>query len=178
MKTLDIILLLPLIWGAYNGYRKGLLMSFVAIAAFVIAVVLGFRLLHSGLAWLSPHLSGVPRRLLPYIGFTAMFFPIIFLVTKLGQLLRNSWKYTLIGSFDSIAGAIVGLLLWAFGASVLIWLVTAIGIRIPNDARENTFVYPVIAPLAPLVIDKASGALPAGENLLKKLKRSIEDQNL
>lgn len=175
MKTLDIILLLPLLWGAYNGYKKGLLMSFVAIAAFVIAVVLGFRLLHTGIEWLSPHLSGLPRRVLPYIGFSTLFFPIIFVVTKLGQLLRNSWKYTLIGSFDSIAGAIVGMMLWAFGASVIIWLITAIGIRIPLDAREHTFVYPVIVPIAPLIIDKASGLLPAGENLLQKLKQRMDE---
>ncbi len=175
MKTVDIVLLLPLLWGAYNGYRKGLLMSFVAIAAFVIAVVVGFRLLHAGLEWISPHLTGVPRRLLPYIGFSALFFPIIFIVTKLGQVLRNSWKYTLIGSFDSIAGAIVGLMLWAFGASVVIWLILALGIRIPADARENSIVYPVVAPMAPLVIDKASGLLPAGENLMQKLKKKIQE---
>ncbi|MDJ1473129.1 CvpA family protein [Cytophagaceae bacterium DM2B3-1] len=175
MKTLDIVLLVPLIWGAYNGYKKGLLMSFVAIAAFVIAVVLGFRLLHAGIEWLAPYLSGVPRRILPYIGFSTLFFPIIFLVTKLGQMLRNAWKYTLIGSFDSIAGAIVGLTLWAFGASVVIWLITAIGIRIPADAREHTFVYPVVEPIAPIVINKASGLLPAGENLLQRLKKRIDE---
>jgi membrane protein required for colicin V production len=175
MKTLDIVLLIPLVWGAYNGYRKGLLMSFVAIAAFVIAVVLGFRLLHVGLEWLSPHLSGVPRRVLPYIGFSALFFPIIFIVNKLGQMLRNSWKYTLIGSFDSIAGAIVGLMLWAFGASVVIWMITSIGVRISADSQRNTVVYPVVEPLAPLVIDKASGLLPAGEDLMKKLKKKIQE---
>ncbi len=174
MKTLDIVLLVPLLWGAYNGYKKGLLMSFVAVAAFVIAVVLGFRLLHVGLEWISPHLSGVPRRVLPYIGFSTIFFPIIFLVNKLGQMLRSSWKYTLIGSFDSVAGAIVGLMLWAFGASVVIWMITSIGVRIPTESRRDTVVYPVVEPMAPLIIDKASGLLPAGENLMKKLKTRIE----
>ncbi len=173
MKTLDIVLLIPLVWGAYNGYRKGLLMSFVAIAAFVIAVVLGFRLLHISLEWLAPHLAGIPRRLLPYVGFSALFFPIIFMINKLGRMLRNSWKYTLIGSFDSIAGAIVGLFLWAFGVSVFLWLITAIGVQLPDTATSQTFVYPVVEPIAPAVINKSSGLLPAGKSLLESLKEKI-----
>ncbi|MCU0355223.1 MAG: CvpA family protein [Cytophagales bacterium] len=174
MKTLDIVLLLPLIWGAYSGYRKGLLMSLVAIAAFVIAVVAGFQLLGVGMAWISPYLGGVPDRVLPYIGFSVLFFPIVFLVNKLGQMLRNSWKYTLIGSFDSIAGATVGLLLWAFGASVFIWLVTSIGIRISADARRDTVVYPVVQPLAPTVIEKTSDWLPSGRELWQQMKEKLD----
>ena len=174
MKTLDILILLPLLWGAYSGYRKGLLMAIVAVAAFVIAVVLGFKLLHVGLEWLAPYVSGVPRSVLPYIGFSTMFFPIIFLVNKLGKMLRNSWKYTLIGSFDSIAGAIVGLFLWAFGVSVFLWLVMAIGVKISAQAQENTFVYPIVAPIAPTIISKASLVFPAGENVLDQLKKKFE----
>jgi uncharacterized membrane protein required for colicin V production len=49
MKTIDLLILFPLLIGAYHGYKRGLLLEIVAILAFVIAVVLGFKLLDYGL---------------------------------------------------------------------------------------------------------------------------------
>jgi membrane protein required for colicin V production len=103
MKTLDLLIIVPLLWGAYIGYKQGLLMSLVGILAFVLAVILGFKLMDTGLDLLKPYFSS-SNRFLPYIAFAAIFFPIILLVNKLGQLLRKSIQYTLIGSFDSMAG--------------------------------------------------------------------------
>lgn len=173
MKTLDLLILLPLIWGAYHGYRKGLLLEIVAILAFVLAVVLGFKLLGFGLDFLQPYVSST-NRLLPYFSFAIIFFPIIFLVNKLGSLLRRSLQFTLIGSFDSMAGAMLGILTWAFGISVFLWLVTSVGVLIPDDAIADTFIYPVIKPIAPQVISKASALFPLGEDLLRSVQQALE----
>lgn len=174
MKTIDLIILFPLLLGAYNGYKRGLLLEVIAIFAFVLAVVLGFKLLHVGLDFLSPYVNS-SNRFLPYFAFAIIFFPIIFLVNKLGSLLRKSLQYTLIGSFDSMAGAIVGIFTWAFGVSVFLWLINAVGVLIPNSAITDTFLYPVIVPIAPTVISKASALLPLGGDLIEAIKKLLED---
>jgi membrane protein required for colicin V production len=176
MKTVDLLILLPLLWGAYNGYRRGLLLEIIAIVAFVLAVVMGFRLLDLGLDFLKPYFSGNSRTYMPYFAFAIIFFPIILLVNKLGQLLRRSLQYTIIGNFDSMAGAIVGIATWAFGVSVFIWLVTAVGILIPPDAVENTYLYPVVSPIAPTVISKASALIPMGGDVLDSIKNWVTTQ--
>ena len=45
MKLLDVLILVPLLWGAVHGYRKGLLIEVIGIAGFVIAMILGFKFL-------------------------------------------------------------------------------------------------------------------------------------
>jgi membrane protein required for colicin V production len=173
MKTLDLLIIVPLLWGAYIGYKQGLLMSLVGILAFVLAVILGFKLMDTGLDLLKPYFSS-SNRFLPYIAFAAIFFPIILLVNKLGQLLRKSIQYTLIGSFDSMAGSP--------GGRVHVGLrrqrVPVAGVRGGRQAAQGYHrqyvLYPVVAPIAPVAITKASNLLPMGKDLLHSLQSAIQ----
>jgi membrane protein required for colicin V production len=174
---LDLFIGLFLLWGAYQGYRKGLLLEIIAIAAFVIAVIVGFKLLNVSLSFLSPYVGG-NNRYLPYFGFSIIFFPIMFLINKLGRLLRNSLRYTLFGSFDSMAGAIVGIFTWAFGVSAFLWLINAAGITLPYITTEHSYLYPIVKPIAPRVIQKASEIFPLGSDLLYSLKNLLEGSSV
>ena len=84
----------------------------------------------------------------------------VFLINKLGWTLRKSIRYTVFGSFDSLAGAIVGGFTWAFGISIFIWLTTSIGIKFPEKETQNTYLYPFVKPLAPKIIEKAIDVVP------------------
>jgi membrane protein required for colicin V production len=109
--------------------------------------------------------------LLPYLGFSVIFFPIIFLIVRLGWLLRRTIRYTVFGSFDSLAGAAVGLFTWAFGASVFLWMIMAIGVKIPESTTKNAILMPLIKPLAPKIIGKATEEwIPKGAEKLRAIK--------
>ena len=161
MKLIDILILLPTLWGAYIGYQRGIIIEVISIAAFVISVIIGFRVLGYATDWISPFISNrLTERLMPYIGFGAVFFPIVFLINKLGWMLRKSIRYTVFGSFDSLAGSIVGAFTWAFGISIFLWLTSSIGIKLPPKETENTYLYSIVKPLAPKVIEKAIDVVP------------------
>ena len=161
MQLIDILILLPTLWGAYIGYQRGIIVEVISIAAFVISVLIGFRVLGYASNWISPYVSSrLTEKLMPYIGFGAVFFPIVFLINKLGWVLRKSIRYTVFGSFDSLAGSIVGAFTWAFGISIFLWLVSSIGIKFPEKETVNTHLYPLVKPLAPKVIEKAIDVVP------------------
>ncbi|GAA4468817.1 hypothetical protein GCM10023189_54790 [Nibrella saemangeumensis] len=171
MKTLDILILIPLIWGAYNGYRKGLLVEIVAVVAFIVAMIVGFKFLNFGIDLLTPYISTeVARRILPWLGFSVIFFPTIFLINQMGYSLRQSLRYTLLGTFDSMAGASVGIFTWVFGISVLFWLFSTIGVKIPARQTDGTWIYPHILPIAPKIMDVTSEWIPAGGNAVRRWK--------
>ncbi|MCK8491545.1 CvpA family protein [Spirosoma sp. RP8] len=159
----------PLAWGAYNGYRKGLLIEVVAVIAFIVAMIVGFKFLAFGIELLSPYISReLARRLLPWMGFSFIFFPTVFMINKMGFSLRRSLRYTILGTFDSIAGAAVGLFTWIFGISVILWLFSYMGVKIPPRQVEGAFLYPLIRPIAPKVMDKAAVWVPKGLEAGKK----------
>lgn len=163
MNSLDLFMIIPLAWGAFNGYRKGLLVEVVAIIAFVLAMIVGFRFLSFGIDLLSPYISReLARKLLPWLGFSVIFFPTIFLVNQLGLSIRRSMKYTMLGTADSVAGAAVGLFTWLFGISVILWLLTYMGVKMPTRHTDGALLYPYVVPVAPKVMDKAAIWMPKG----------------
>ncbi|MEO6685222.1 MAG: CvpA family protein [Dyadobacter sp.] len=178
MKLLDILILIPLLWGAIHGYRKGLLIEIIGIAGLVVAMILGFKFLGLGMEVLTPYFSdGTAKRILPYIGFSAVFFPTIFLLNQFGYRIRRSLRYSILGTFDSFAGAMVGIFTWVFGISVFFWLVNMIGVKLPEHRTADTFIYPLIIPVAPNVITKALTLMPEGSELIKDWKSEYLDKD-
>lgn len=163
LNTLDLLMLIPLAWGAFNGYRKGLLVEVVAVIAFVVAMIVGFKFLAFGIELLSPYISReIARKILPWLGFSVIFFPTVIMINQMGFAIRRSLKYSVLGTFDSVAGALVGLFTWVFGISVILWLFSYMGIKMPPRQVETALLYPYIRPIAPNVMNKAAVWVPKG----------------
>lgn len=176
MKLLDVIILLPLLWGALHGYRKGLLIEIIGIAGMVVAMVLGFKFLGLGIEILTPYFGeGMAKKILPYVGFSVIFFPTIFLINQFGYTIRKSLRYSMLGTFDRFAGAMVGIFTWVFGISVFFWFVNLLGIKIPSHRTDETYLYPIVVPVAPHVITKALQLMPKGTDLIREWKKDYLD---
>ncbi|MCA0233764.1 MAG: CvpA family protein [Bacteroidetes bacterium] len=172
MNTLDLLIIIPLAWGAFNGYRKGLLVEVVGVAAFVIAMIVGFKFLRFGTDLLAPYLTvELTRKFLPFIGFSVIFFPTIFMVNRIGYSLRSMLRYTILGTLDNLAGAAVGIFTWVFGISVFFWLLSTIGVAMPPKYRNESFLYEYTVPIAPQIISVISDWIPVGGNLIREWGR-------
>lgn len=172
MKLVDVLILLPLLWGALHGYRKGLLIEIIGILGMVVAMVLGFKFLGLGMEVLTPYFSDtMAKRILPYVGFSLIFFPTIFLLNQFGYAIRKTIRFSILGMFDRFAGALVGVFTWVFGISVFFWLVNLIGIEIPAYRTSDTYLYPIVMPVAPRIIDKGLQFMPKGTELITEWKR-------
>lgn len=173
MNTLDLILLIALLIGAYRGFRKGLFIEVVGIAALIIAVVGGFKLLHVGIKFLSSHFGGFSH-LIPYIAFILIFIAILVLINLLGSTVKRALDLTLLGSLDNFAGALLGILKWAIAISIFLWLTNTVGFRIPEETRHASLIYPLIEPLGPKTIQVISSWLPFTGDLIDAIRDLIE----
>ena len=171
MKTLDIILLIPLVFGAVAGFRKGLLIELIGIVAFVLAIIAGFKLMEVGISILSDYIDGYSE-LLPFLSFIVIFLAIILLINTLGKLLKKMIDMTILGGFDKAAGAVVGLLKWAIGVSILLWLCNNFGIELPGQ-NEDTVLYPYLAELGPNIIAHLDTVLPFAQDMLDSIKEML-----
>ena len=114
MSILDIVLLIILALGAFSGFRKGFVMEIVSILAFILAIIGSFKLLQEGMTFMQEQFD-VSGKLLPYLTFIIIFILIILVVNLLGKALKKILDMTLLGSFDNLAGAVIGLFKWASG---------------------------------------------------------------
>ncbi|WP_304234762.1 CvpA family protein [Jiulongibacter sediminis] len=180
MNSIDILLLIPIIMGAYTGFKRGLLVEVIGILALVIAIVFGFRYLGLGMDLIG-EFTGVDMsgKVMPYLSFLLIFFPTIFFVNKLGWAFRKALRLTFLGTMDGIAGAALGAFLWFFGLSSLLWLASTVGLGLPENLVAESEIYPILEGFAPNIIEKLRGILPsAGEifDQFQELKESAMER--
>ena len=144
-------------------------MEIVSILAFILAVIGAFKLLQVGMEFIQENfqLSG---KLLPYLTFIMIFIAIIILVNLVGKSVKKMLDMTLLGSFDNLAGAIVGLFKWAFGISVLIWIFNYFQINPIVKYSEDSIVYPLVVSFAPTVVEYISAVLPFAKDLFSSVR--------
>lgn len=174
MSTFDIILIIPIVYGAYRGFKKGFLLEVIAIIAFILAVIGGFKLLHWGMDLLDQYFD-ISGQVLPYIAFVLIFIGIILLINLLGKALKKIIDLTLLGAVDNIAGALLSAIKWAFGLSVILWLSATFDVGIPEDWERESMLYPYLLPFAPAVVDFFSAIVPFAHDLFDTLKEMLQD---
>lgn len=179
MNATDLFLLLPLLYGAMRGYRKGLFIEITGVIAFIIALVIGFKFLGTGMNTLSPYLGeSTTTRFLPYLSFGVIFFPTIYMINRLGYTMRRAMRYTILGTLDGFGGALLGVFTWVFGISTVLWLLTTIGVVFPEKYTQESVLLPYVENVAPTVISKVSDWIPAGGNLIERFRSvPVEDSS-
>jgi len=171
LSTLDIILIVILGFGAISGFRKGFVMEVVSILAFILAIIGAFKLLQVGMDFIQENFQ-LTGKLLPYLTFILIFIAIVILVNLVGKSVKKMLDMTLLGSFDSLAGAIVGLFKWTFGISVLIWIFNYFQINPIDTYGEDSVVYPLVVSFAPTVVEYISALLPFAKDLFSSVKET------
>jgi membrane protein required for colicin V production len=167
----DLLLLVPLIIGVARGFRKGLIMELISIAALILGIIGGFQLMHQGVAYLDDHIA-LDSKILPFLSFLLIFIVIVVGVHFVGRALRFTMRLTPLGMLDSLGGAALGLLKWAFGLSVLLWLLEMADVNIP---AESTIYYQLKA-FAPMVIEKSKAIFPFTQDLIDAIKEIFENR--
>ncbi|WP_291778757.1 CvpA family protein [Cecembia sp.] len=151
MEAIDIFILVFLAIGAYSGYKQGLFISILSIVAFIIALILAFHLMDWGAQHLAEHVTELTF-VLPFIAFIMIFLGVILIIRGLAYLVKKTLDFTILGSVDNIAGGVLGVLKTAFILSFFLWIADSLEFKITNEWIADSKSYPLIQPLAPVVI--------------------------
>ena len=173
MNTLDIIILVPLVFGAYKGFRKGMLMELVSMLALLLAVICSFYFMQRGVVLLTPHL-GEGNSLLPVFSFVIIFIAVLMGVFYLGKLLKKVLDVTLLGSLDDIAGAVLGLLKWGLVFSIFLWLFDKGGIILPESLTSKSLLFPYVVTYAPVMLDAVTVVMPFANDMVDEVSGLLE----
>lgn len=148
-----------------------MLLEIIGILAFIVALVAGFKLLHWGTSLLSEQIN-ISESLLPYIAFLLLFAAIVIGINLLGKALKKVLDMTFFGTFDNLAGAIIGLFKWALAISIFIWLIDTLEVRLPSDTLADSYVYPLLQPFAPQVFSSLDDVLPTAQSLFHPVEQA------
>jgi len=173
MSLTDIILLIILLWGAWGGFKKGLVVSIASFIA-IIAGGLGAYYFSDVLGeWMADHLSWTASQI--SVGsFAIAFIAVVVLVHLLAKALEKVLKLVALGLANKLAGAAFGVLKNALILSFIIYGLRGFDHLLPDDLGDDCIVFPCVESIAPTV-------LPYWEDLhdkskLEEIKVEIENK--
>lgn len=150
MLILDIILLVPILFGAYLGFRKGLIIEVCTLLAFVLGIYGGVYF-SSYLCQLYTEAGGENPKYIPLIAFSICFLVAVILVFFIGKWLERFVKLSLLKPIDKILGAVFGFLKMIAIVAVVLLIVDAYNQRsliISEEQKNNSLLYKPLTDLA------------------------------
>ena len=165
MNYIDIIIVVPILWGGYIGYKKGLIIEVVSLVA------LGFGI------WGGIHFSDSIEGLLDnkinsqYISLTAFvitFAVIVMTIYFLGKMLEKLVNMVQMKMINKLAGVVFGVGKVALIISVIVIIFNSYDKRdefIPDDIKESSLFYSSIEKLSLNVIPPIEDSKVYGKNI-------------
>ncbi|TXH25881.1 MAG: CvpA family protein, partial [Cyclobacteriaceae bacterium] len=99
-------------------------------------------------------------KVLPYLSFLLIFGLVLLLVLFIGNRIKNSLDKTFLGRVDAVAGAVLGILKYAFSISIIIWIFESFKLDWLDSITKDSVLYPWVASVAPGVSSFFGDFLP------------------
>ena len=123
MEILDILLILPLLYGAWKGFQKGFIMELFTILALIVGLYAAFNFSDK----FSKHMEfgKVSHSYMPAISFIVLFLLVGAMVYFGGKALEQVLKIAQLSAFNKVVGATLGIIKWLYiTACVLVFIVS------------------------------------------------------
>jgi membrane protein required for colicin V production len=143
MNFLDIVIIVPLIWAGWKGFKKGLIIEVATMLALGLGIWGGINF-SDLIAGLIADGLGSKSKYLPIIAFSITFLLIGAMVYFLGVMLERVVNMVALKLVNKIFGAVFGVAKLALFLSVVIVIMEAYdekGDFIPEDVKEGSLLY-------------------------------------
>ncbi|MEY3682708.1 MAG: hypothetical protein RLZZ289_1242 [Bacteroidota bacterium] len=125
MNLLDLLLFAPLVYGAYLGYKRGLIMSLFMLLAIIVGLYLAFQLTDTAVNFGHQYMHWEKSTLLP-ICFVILFLVIGAAIYFAGKLLETTLKAVKLSILNNLAGVLLGIAQWGYLAGTILLFILAI----------------------------------------------------
>lgn len=175
MNILDFLILLPIAYFGYRGFRNGFVREVLSILGIVLAVFLTFRYMDEAGSYIKPFL-GAHAAYVPFAAALLIFIGtliVVNIVAKIGQKLLETVH---LSSLNRIGGLAFGALKSGIIISAL--LLVAAGFNLPSEKmRKASIAYPRVIYLAPWAYDTVAAVYPGAEDFVQTIRKNFEQHN-
>lgn len=150
---IDIILAIPLLYGAYKGFSRGLIIEIASLVGLLLGIYGSIKFSYKTEALLEQHLD-VSGGALQFISFVVTFFIILGGVFFLGKLLEKVVNLVAMKIINKLSGAVFGILKFGIVLSVILMIIESIDQQwqfIPQEKKSHSYLYQPVAAIVPTI---------------------------
>ena len=173
MNYLDIILVIPLLWGLYKGVSKGIIKELASLVALIIGIYGAVHFADSIQPYIKNSLS-IESSFLPILSFAITFIGIVLVVRFIGYIVDKIIKLVALGFISRVLGGVFGVLKTAFIISALLLVVNTFDYYlnlIPLEQKNASVLYRPLSNMIPSIVPNVSD----GNSLINEAEKIWEE---
>lgn len=143
MVFVDILIIIPLIYAAYKGFKHGLIIEIFTLLALFVGIYAGIHFSDFTAKWLRESFSW-ESDYLPVIAFTLTFLAVGAMVYFAGKMIEQAAKVTNLTPANKFFGILFALLKMTYFLSVFLVLLESYddkGHFIPQKMKDDSMLY-------------------------------------
>lgn len=175
MNAIDIVIIIPLLWGAYKGFTKGLIVEVASIAALLLGI---YGALHFSdfMAKIFIEKFGMNSEYTPVISFGVTFLIIVALVFIISKLVNKLAEKVALSMVNKVLGAAFGIAKFTIILSVVFIIFNKADEKatlISKETKDKSLLYNPLAKVSMYVFPAMEAFRPSDEQI-DNLKRKID----
>ena len=154
MNYFDIVIIIPLVWGAYKGFKKGFIIEIASFIALGLGIWGGMRFSSISAKYLSDAFE-ISEKVMPLISFAVTFIAIVVVIFMLAKMLQKIITMVALGFINRAAGALFGMLKFSLIMSVLINFANIINAQVPfieTEMKNTSILYAPMGKVSQIII--------------------------
>ena len=168
MSNIDIILIVPVVWGLYQGFKKGLVIQVTSFIALGLGIYGAINFSSLAVTYIRPFFD-INFNYISIVAFATTFLIIVIGIHFLGKATEKVLKLVALGFFNKLLGAIFGALKITLILSALVFLVEMLNSNIQIISHETKSKSLFYEPLSKVITE----SIPQAKTLIEQKTEEI-----
>lgn len=155
MSALDIVFIIPVVWMAYVGFKKGLVVELSSLVALLLGVFVSLYFSDITAEFLKETFD-LKTKYLNLISLIITFILVVVAVNLIGKLVEKLVDIVALGFLNKSAGGLFGVLKAAVLLSFVLFFIEKADKNdfiISEELKEDSLFYPYVQPIADHLIN-------------------------
>lgn len=181
MNVIDLVLIIPLLWAAWRGFRKGLIVEVFSLLALFAGIYGGIHFSDQVAMWLSDEIS-IKESYLPVVSFAVTFIAVVIAVYFIGKAIEKVAHMAALKPVNKILGAAFGIAKVALIISLSLVFLDPLNRSaqlIPEESIEESFLYSPVKGFSlvilPVIKESSFWESLKNKKLLPNLEENTEE---
>lgn len=174
MNFLDIILIIPIVWFAYQGFKKGVIIELASLLALILGIYAALYSSSYAADFLINNMD-LGSKYVPVTSFILTFIVVVVIVYFVGKFLEKLVNMVALGFLNKLFGSFFGILKAAVVLSVALLIINQFNDGlISRQKKKNSFLYGPISSIAPFLWDKLED-FNFDDSKIEEFKEDVEE---
>lgn len=176
MGVLDIIFIIPIVWLAYKGFSKGLIIELATLAALVLGIYASLHFSYLTADFLKENFE-MNQKYLGILSFIITFILVVIVLNLIGKLLEKIIDLVALSFLNKGFGGFFGVLKAVIFLSFIIYFVNKFDKNryiFSSALTSESMLYTYVENVAPAIIKFYNG-IDEEDGILEKVKNKAEE---